>query len=253
MQYVFGSGILIGTQLTDATGAAVSNPTPLMFGAMQDVGVDVQYDVKPLHGSNNFPLAMARGKGKVSGKARFASFNSRMLNAFFFGQTLSTGLIAAKVATAGATIPGTPYTITPSPPSSGTWDEDLGVVDASGTPYVRVASSPTTGQYSVSAGVYTFAAADADKVVYINYVYTAAAAYGNNIVVTNLPMGYMPTFKVAFHCEFQAKKALIQLPTCVSTQLSIATKQDDYTIPDFSFEAYADGPTAEVMTVSFTE
>lgn len=50
----------------------------------------------------------------------------------------------------------------------GTWGQDDGLTIA-GVAGIPVASAPTTGQYSVSAGVYTFAAADAGKTVVLNY------------------------------------------------------------------------------------
>lgn len=49
------------------------------------------------------------------------------------------------------------------------WLEDLGVTLADGTPLTKVATGPTTGEYSVSAGSYTFAAADAGVAVLISY------------------------------------------------------------------------------------
>ena len=43
---------------------------------------------------------------------------------------------------------------------------------------MEVASGPTTGQYSVSAGVYTFAAADTLLGVLISYTYKIAFSAG---------------------------------------------------------------------------
>jgi hypothetical protein len=67
------------------------------------------------------------------------------------------------------TIPTTPYQIT-ALQANGTWGQDDGLTIA-GVAGVPVASAPTTGQYSVSAGVYTFAAADTGKAVVLNYSY----------------------------------------------------------------------------------
>lgn len=75
-----------------------------------------------------------------------------------------------------------PYTVSPSSPF-GVWSSDFIVSFFSdfntdfgagfGYPsnLVKVTGVPTTGQYSVSNGVYTFAAADAGKSVYISYGY----------------------------------------------------------------------------------
>ncbi len=49
-----------------------------------------------------------------------------------------------------------------------------GVSYANGTPLEAVGSAPTQGQYSVAAGTYTFAAADANAAVLLNYGYVPA-------------------------------------------------------------------------------
>ena len=54
----------------------------------------------------------------------------------------------------------------------GPWGSDLGVTyAATGAPLTPVSTSPAAGQYLVSAGTYTFAAADAGQSVSISYGY----------------------------------------------------------------------------------
>ncbi|MGO9135745.1 MAG: head-tail connector protein [Methylovirgula sp.] len=65
------------------------------------------------------------------------------------------------------------YTIAAQAPY-GAWASDCGVAYASGAPLTVVASNPTTGQYSVAAGVYQFAAGDADRAVTLSYGYVPA-------------------------------------------------------------------------------
>ena len=69
MQVVFGAGVLYATQLTDASGNALAaNVTsPVKFGVLQEVSLDVSFDTKMLYGNQQFPIAVGRGKGKVSG------------------------------------------------------------------------------------------------------------------------------------------------------------------------------------------
>jgi hypothetical protein len=57
------------------------------FGALQDVSVDISFNLKELYGQNQFPLTIARGQGKIEGKAKFANLNGGMVNDLFFGQT----------------------------------------------------------------------------------------------------------------------------------------------------------------------
>ena len=251
-QYAFGAGNLFATPKQDATGAAISNPTPVKFGALQDISVDISFDLKTLHGSNQFPLAIGRGKGKISGKASFAQLNGLMLNSLLFGQTTSNGILSDVVDTTGALIPTTPFTITPTVPNSGTWSADLGVLDANGIAMTRVASAPATGQYSVSAGVYTFAAADTGLKVFINFQYTATSTSAIKSTVQNVLMGYAPTFQADLYTSYGGKSLILTLPQCVSTKLSLATKLDDFVMPSFDFEAFADS-LGHVATWALTD
>lgn len=251
-QMLFGSGILWGTPLTDASGNAISNPSPIQFGTLQEVSLDISFDTKLLYGQNQFPVAVGRGKGKISGKAKFAQVNGTLLNSLFFGQTMTAGIIGDVYDTTGAAIPTTPFTITPTVPSSGTWAYDLGVRNSSGLPMTRVASAPTTGQYSVAAGVYTFAAADTGLTVFINFQYTATSTSAKKSSVMNLPMGYAPSFQCDFSLPYNGKSKIWRLPNCIGSKLSFATKQDDFVVPDFDFEAFADA-AGNVATWATTE
>ncbi len=253
-QYVFGSGILWSRPLTDANGNAIANPTPVRFGALQDISLDVSWDTKMLHGQNQFPIAVGRGKGKVTGKAKAAQLNGSLLNSIVFGQTLSNGIISDVYDTTGAAIPATPFQITPTPPNSGVYSKDLGVLNASGVPMTRVASAPVSGQYSVNetTGAYTFAAADTLLVVYINYQYTATSTSATKSTVKNLPMGYAPTFSVDLYMPYQGKSMIMTLPNAISSKMAIATKLDDFMIPEFDFEGFADS-AGNVLTYALSE
>jgi hypothetical protein len=172
---IFGSGNLWGTPLQDASGNALANPSPVLFGTLQEVSIDISFDTKMLYGQLQFPVDVARGKGKATGKAKAANINGALFNSIFFGQTMSSGILRDVYDVVGSVIPTTPFQVTPVVPNSGTWATDLGVRTVLGTPLVRVASAPTTGQYSVAAGVYTFASADVGLTFYISYQYTATS------------------------------------------------------------------------------
>lgn len=249
--FIFGAGNLYGIPLQDASGTAITNPTPVKFGTLQEVSLDLSYDMKQLYGQNQFPVAVGRAKGKVSGKAKLADINGALLAGIYFGQSLATGLVAVKIDTTGAAIPATPFKITPTPPDSGTWSRDLGVRDSTGVVYTCVASATNTGEYSVSAGEYTFVTGDSGKTVYIDFVYTkSGAAAGHKLDVMNMAMGYMPTFRVEIFTPYQGKTMLVEIPNAVSTKLSFATKLDDFSIPEFDFEGFADA-SGKVITLAF--
>ncbi|MEX8520072.1 MAG: hypothetical protein AB3X44_16300 [Leptothrix sp. (in: b-proteobacteria)] len=250
MQNGFGSGIFWGTPLTDASGNAIATPTPVQLGVLQDLSFDVSFDTKLLYGQNQFPVQAGRGKGKMAGKAKFAQLSGQAINSLVFGQTLTSGITSDVYDTTGIAIPSTPFTITANTsapttttiqiPNSGTWSADLGVRNANGVPLIRVASGPTTGQYTVAAGVYVFATADVGNVVFINYQYTATSTTAKKIQVVSLPMGYAPTFKGEIFVPFQGKSLQITIPFCLCSKFSLATKQDDFLIPEFDFEGFAD-------------
>jgi hypothetical protein len=68
MQLSFGSGALWGER-TDVTGSGIG---PRQFGVLQDIQIDFDWTDKELYGQLQFPVAIARGQGKISGKAKFA-------------------------------------------------------------------------------------------------------------------------------------------------------------------------------------
>lgn len=252
-QYAFGAGLLWGTPLTDATGSSIAVPTPLLFGTVQDVSVDISFENKMLYGNLQFPVAIGRGKGKITGKSKIAAINGAMWNSFIFGQTMTNGIVAANYDTVGSAIPATPYQITVVPPSSGTFTRDLGVISAAGVPLTRVAALPATGQYTVSiAGLYTFAAADTLAKVFINYEYTASSTTAKKSTVANLPMGYAPTFRMDVSMPYSGKILTLSMYSCIAGKLGVSAKNDDFTVPDMDFEAFADA-SGNVLTWSTSE
>lgn len=248
----FGSGDLIGAATTDAFGNTIANPTPVKFGVLQNVSLDISFDVKELYGQGQFAVAVGRGKGKIGGKASFAQINGFTLNSLFFGQTLAAGIINDVIDVTGAVISASPSTITPTIPGAGTWVNDLGVVNAAGVPLRRVVTGPTAGQYSVAAGVYTFATADAGQTVFTSFQYTATSTVAQMSTVKNVPMGYAPFFRADLHLSYGGKSLIFTLPQALATKLSFATKIDDFMLPDFEFSGFAD-PLGNVLTYGVSE
>lgn len=254
MQFLFGSGNMWGIPLQDASGVAISNPTPVPLGTLQDISTDLSYEVKKLYGQKQFPVAVGRAKGNLSFKAKNASIDATQWNSLYFGQTLNTGLVDNVIATVAVAIPTTPFQITPTPPNSGTWARDLGVRNTAGVQFTRVASAPATLQYSVAAGVYTFASADngSGMSVYIDYQYTASTpTTARKMTVANLDMGLVPTFRAELYGKYLGKSVVISVLQAVSTKLTLATKLDDFAIPEFDFEGFADS-SGNVLEISIS-
>ena len=233
MQYAFGSGSLYAIP----SGA---NPTPVQFGALQDVNVDFNFAVKELRGQFQFPLAIARGSGKITWKAKHARLYGAAINSLFFNGTNAVGLQTVVPDEAG-TVAGTTITVA----NSATWLTDLGVRNGvSGVQYTRVASGPVAGvSYSVAAGVYTFAAGDVGVAMLISYVYTTAAV-SNKTTITNQLMGNQTQFQMVLGETFAVagtnKQLTLTLNACVANKWTLASKLEDFWVPEWDGEAYAD-------------
>jgi hypothetical protein len=235
-QFAFGSGSLWGVRTDNVL--TVTN-TPLQFGVIQDGSVEFSHSIKQLMGQYQYPVAIGRGSGKITAKAKFAKITGRIYSDLFFGTTFSSDEFRATDQETG-TIPGTPYQITVA--HSTYFTADLGVINvATGLYMLKVASGPTTGQYSVSAGgVYTFAAADTTLAVLISYAWTRTTGLGNKIIVTNQLLGTTPTFMAVLQVEWDSSPLTIRLNKCVATKLNFASKLEDFIVPEFDFEAMAD-------------
>jgi hypothetical protein len=246
--FEFGSGTLFGYPIG---GNIAPNATPSKFGTLQDVSLDISGDVKPLYGQKQFPEAVARGKCKVTGKAKSAWINGKMYNDLFFGQTLGAGMIKTAL-DEPATVPATPFQVTVV--NAAQFKQDWGVrYTNTGIPLTRVAASPAVGQYSVntSTGVYTFAAADTGAAVLICYTFVAAAT-GTQMNITNQLMGFAPTIQMLLQTQYNNNQFSVMLYSVLASKLTIATKQEDFIIPEFDFEAFANA-SGQVIDVYSSE
>jgi hypothetical protein len=254
MQLAFGAGALWGNR-TDVTGSGIG---PDQFGILQDVQIDWDWTTKELWGQFQFPVDIARGQGKITGRAKFARIFGAIYGDLFFGQTPAAGQLTVSENEA-ATVPATtPYTVTVA--NAANYADDLGVYYASGSNagsrFTRVTTPSGAGEYSVNlaTGIYTFAAADAGAALLVSYLYTASA--GRKLVLTNQLIGTTPTFKATFYTTKTTQGTpaglSLVLNACTATKLSLPTKIDDYEIQEFDFSAFADAAGA-IGTLSVNE
>ena len=256
--YSFGSGYLFGTRTDIAT------QTPQIFGTLQDVSVEFSATDKQLFGQSQYPVLVARGQAKIACKAKMGSISANMFNSLFFGGTLATGSTAIAIAESGTLATSA---ITVSNAANFVADEGVFYIAgaSAGLPMVKVASgaTPTVGQYKVAAGVYTFSSTDqtaqtalgAVPMVSISYTYSVAAT-GQKLTLTNPQVGSNPVFSAALYTQANTpsglKTAVLNLRACVASKLSMATKIEDFTIPELDFSAFADS-TNTVFDWSFNE
>jgi hypothetical protein len=252
--FVFGSGVLIGTQLN--TGA--TPPTPINFGLVQKVTVDTSVSVKELYGQYAFPVAVGSGTRKVTCKASLARFSAQALGRLWYNQIPTLGSTLSAFAESHSVPTSSPYTIAVTNAGSGgaNFVADQGVTYASsGYPLIRVASSPAQGQYSESAGTYTFAAADDGANVLITYTYTATstlATTSQNLAIANPLVGPTSTFSALLFATDPTTNAQfsVNLLQCVASKFSFDTNIEDFSKPDFEFQAFANA-AGQVMTFNF--
>lgn len=233
--YVFGAGRLVLIPIV-SSGVA----TPVRFSALQEFSVDFKFDEKDLHGQNQFALDTARSKGTVELKFKDATVRGALFNSVFFGDTPTTGQTIFQDNETSAVPSASPYTITAAKASA--FGMDCGVIfSSSGSPLTCVESAPAAGEYAVSAaGVYTFSEDDTGKSVSLSYTYSTTGS-GNQTVITNKLMGVSPKFRAIYsNVDRDDGDIFMQFNVCRSSDLKMAAKNEDYTIPEFTAKATVD-------------
>lgn len=226
----FGSGIMYATP----SGA---NATPLQLGALQDISADISRTVKSLYGQNQQPLAIGGGEIKAAVKAKMGFVNASVYANVFYGVSASTGTVALADNEEHSVPASTPWTVTVT--NSANFAKDLGVTYANGNPLTQVASAPTAGQYSVAAGVYTFAAADANAAVLISYEYTNATS-GSTVAVGSILQGVQPIITLDLYRGYNGTGERHRFWAAVCSKLTIPTKMADFAISELDFECFLD-------------
>jgi hypothetical protein len=239
--FVFGSGVLIGTP---------QGGTPINFGLAQEVALNVSTTTKALYGQYNFPVAIGAGTRKMTGKAKMARISGQALGALFFGVTPTIGVTQTQFGEAASVPASTPFTYSTTFHTNFVADQGV-VYAASALPLKLVASAPALGQYSVSAGIYTFAAADAGAAVLISYTY-ANAASGENIAVASQLIGPTISFSANLFASdpTNGKQFSMLLYNCVAEKLALGTKLEDFVLPELDFQCFANS-AGQVCQLNF--
>lgn len=247
---VFGPGSLYLTR-TD-----VANSTPVNIGYSQEFSLDESAETKDLFGQNQYPLVSARGTIKISGKAKAAEVSGIALNNCYHGQSAFNSGQLQMASSPSTAIPSTPFQITPTVPGSGTWDTDLGVINAAtGLPFqkVAVATTPTAGQYHVAAGVYTFSSADnvSGINVIITFAYTITTS-GQTMTIQNQLIGTTPLFQLDYATTLNGNPYYLRLFQCIASKLSQTFKLVDFMMPEIDFSVFAN-PAGQVYEASYPQ
>jgi hypothetical protein len=240
--YSFDSGSIY---MIDRTPGA--DATPQLVGGMQEINMTVKFENNTERGTWQHDFKAMRKAQSIKGVAKFAQIKGAVLAQLLYGQPLVSGSEALAVGV-DYTIPSTgPYTVTPSPGVA----FDLGCIfDATAQVMTLVTGTPSAGQYRISAGTYTFSAADAGKVVSISYRYNVST--GVKLVLSNVRSALVPEFIVVLGVDGNGKNTTWTLNSCYSDQLAFVTKLEDFTVPEFSFTAKADASNV-IGTFSYSQ
>jgi hypothetical protein len=249
MQLVFGIGALWGTR-SDVTGIG-----PDQFAILQDNAIDFSFELKELYSQQQFPVDIARGKGKISGKSKFARILGSLYADLFFGTTIASGednVAEYEIHTLVTNL----FTVA----FATGYLADLGINynTQSNLRFTSETGAPTAvRQYNAGAigvGIYTCFSGDIGATITVSYLYTDAN--GLTFTISNNFMGYTPTFVGTFYTQRNTLSSTgqltLRLNECVSSHFTIPNRIDDYAIPDFDFMAFAPG-TGIIGTMSTSE
>ncbi len=103
----------------------------------------------------------------------------------------------------------------------------------------------------LGCSIKTFAAADEGVKVLIDYLYNSATT-GGTIAISNQPMGLAPTFKAVLAGVTDGRTMTLILNRCISSKLTLPTKNEDHLVVEFDFSAMADD-NDQVGTLTVTE
>jgi hypothetical protein len=243
----FGSGTLI-CKRTD-----VALTKPILLGILQDVEIDITQTNKELRGAYKMPFDVAPSDLKVSGKAKFAKIQSDGINNLLLGGTETSNAGTAMSVAEAINATGTSFSVA----HTSTFVEDLGLYYASTLTQLQpAASSVAAGNYvpgAAGVGGYQIHASDEGNLI-VYYSYTTTGQ--KNIALVNQLMGTGPVFELNLQESYTyngtGDAIFLKLPACRCTKWNIPFKNNDYTIQDFEFEAFADA-TGNILTWCSTE
>lgn len=247
--YSFGVGNLFGRR-TD-----IANPTPVRFGVLQDVTVDISAKNEKLVGQNQLPVDIARGEIDITVKATMARIQGRAFNDLFWGQAVTPASGEQLIIDEAHTMAAATYTVV----QAATFKADMGVFyAATNVQLTRVApASEVTGSYSVNevTGVYTFAVGDQTAALLFSYRYGVTTML--QYTLTNQLMGASPTFELNLQENYTnnggvAGTPFYRFPAVKAGKLAIPFKNTKYTLFSLDMDVFADA-TGKWAVQSYNE
>ena len=208
-------------------------------GLLQSVSMDITSSTKGIRGSGLYDEIVAVMGQEISIKAANAYCTSG-LEAVATGGAITTGSkwfqTDAKSASASVSI---------TPPASGTFVRDAGVILANGQPAKYNSGAPAVGEYHLTTGFtaapYIFNAGETGT-VQIKYLYSLST--GETLTVLNAQVGLLVPvgvriFNVSTDSLGVVRKIGRYFPSCAMAKYSVANKVGDFASVDLEFKAMA--------------
>lgn len=229
------------------TSRASATPTPRKLLTVQETSFDFKGDLKQLMGEGQFAVDAVVGTTEISMKCKNGQLDPVVYNEIFFGKTAASAG-ESRVGPEERTITAGAITLL----GGADVTQDLGIFNKlTGVQYTRVITAPAAGQYVWgAAGAVTFNASENTQVVLCNYVKNDVAM--RSITAQNDPAGTTVTIEAFF-----AKRARdggqfnMRFYNVIIPSLNWANKLNEYTLPEFTMQAFAH-PTLGVYKTSWT-
>ncbi len=250
-QYTFGAGTLLARR-TDLATQQVS-----LLATIESWNIDLDQELIMLVGQYKFPVDIAPGEAKITGKIKQARVQSYLMNNTLLGQTVSaaSGFDVA-IPENHSTIGATTFTVT----NGATFLQDYGIVyHGTGIALTPVTASPSVGQYiagAASVGTYTINAGDESVTggLDVYYSYSVTTMFQTSIGQTLMGSGpqFELIFKVPYTVQNTAKTFNGILYAARASKIPYAFKNKGYLIPEIDFSAFANS-AGDVGKFSITE
>lgn len=205
---------------------------------VRNISIEFKSTEEALTGNQLAPLDSATVSLEITGKVESADSPAALVALVVPGTSKTTGRRKPKLSE--TTIPANPGPYTVQVTEHATFASNLGVLDkTSGKMMTKVAADPAAGQYSLSAGTYTFAAADAGHSVAIRYSHNDAST-GKTTTGSNSTVGATAGYSLEVYEPIGGtKEEGYYFPAVKFSNLSGGMKSGKWSESSFDFTAYA--------------
>jgi hypothetical protein len=209
-----------GTYFVDDGNAPVAGERTYTLTTNFDVN-----DIVTVEGIDLKAVASAPGADEFEVGSTISASISNLVDAINANAGLNGTYTASKT--------NTTFTLTEIAAGGG---DTPGVITVAGTGVIT-SGVPTN---SVAGDTVHIQFAPADEGLSVQYQFDYTVATGKTVELKNAMMGTAPVFEAEFYAALDGNPITVVLNNCTSEKLTMNFKNEDFTIPDFSFSAFSD-------------